>query len=80
MMRQLVHAARIQSQSFLAGRDQAGGGQGVAARKQSDIVAETDQFLRKPRYDTLRTPVVVRKNLVQSTKCPGFGANGQNFS
>jgi len=57
MMRQLVHAARIQAQSFLAGRDQTGSGQGVAARKQSDIVAETDQFLRTPRYDTLRTPI-----------------------
>jgi hypothetical protein len=57
VMRQLVDAARIQSQSFLAGWDQTGSRQGIAARKQSDIVAETDQFLRKPRYDTLRTPI-----------------------
>jgi hypothetical protein len=28
----------------------------------------------------MSTTGVVRKNLVQSTKCPGFGANGQNFS
>ncbi len=60
VMGECVLAIRIAPQSAGARGDEPGSGLRVAARKQRDLVSESNQLLREIRHDTLGAAVQVR--------------------